>query len=140
VATELKTCCISILIYPSSRAWYAGQARYLLLVLEHIDQRSNVGRDLYRKLVASLQSLFGRLTHAYSGGCTGNDDRSCGQSRALGEEADKLRDAKDEVAVGSVSYIGQIVWMMRILHTLAGSLAGLFHSSSRGCEAQMDPE
>ena len=51
--------------------------RSSLLILEHIEQRANMRSDLYRKLVASLQSLFGRLTHAYSSGGAGNDDRSC---------------------------------------------------------------
>jgi hypothetical protein len=112
------------------------QVRSSLLVLEQIDQRANMRSDLYREFVAGLECLFGRLAHADSGGCSGNDNCSCGQSRALGEEADELRDAKDEVAFSSVSYTGQIVWRMETLHTLAGSLAGLFHSSSRGCGAQ----
>jgi hypothetical protein len=60
--------------------------------------------DLYRELVASLQSLFRRLAHTYSGGGAGNDDRSCWQSRALGEEADEFGDSEDEVTVGAVSY------------------------------------
>ena len=57
--------------------------KVLLLILEHIDQRSNMRTDLYCELIASLQSLFGRLSHSYSGGSAGNDDCSCGQSRAL---------------------------------------------------------
>lgn len=60
--------------------------------------------DLYRELVASLQGLFGRLAHAYSGGRAGNDDCSCWQSRALGEKADEFGDAKDEVTVDAVRY------------------------------------
>ena len=136
MATDLKTCCISILTHPSSRTRSAGQALYLLLVFEHVDQRSNVGRDLYRKLVTGLQCLFGRFTHAYSGGCTGNDDRSCGQSRALGEEADELRNAKDEVAVDNISKCRCVILQIVTGHTLVGNLAGLFRFSSRGCEAQ----
>lgn len=60
--------------------------------------------DLHRKLVASFQSLFGRFAHSYAGGSAGNDNCSCGQSGALGKEADELRDSEDEIAVGTVSY------------------------------------
>lgn len=79
-------------------------------------------RDLYRELVASLQSLFGRLAHTYSGGGTGNDDRSCWQSRALGEEADEFGNPEDEVTVDAVSY-----WMCSLA---SGDMA---YSSGQSC-------
>lgn len=110
----------------------------LLLVLEHIDQRPNMRGYLYRELVASLQSLFGRLAHTYSRRGTGNDDRSCWQSRALGEEADEFGDPEDEVTVDAVSYWMFSLAKVAIWLTLVDNLAGLCHSSSRGCEAQTD--
>ena len=67
----------SLLIRRVLLAQYATQGRSLLLILEYIDERSNMRRDLHLKLVTSLESLLRRLAHAYSGGRTGDDDCSC---------------------------------------------------------------
>jgi hypothetical protein len=132
-------CCISLSIYQPLLTQYAShtQVRSLLLIPEQIDQRPNMRSDLYRELVASLQSLFGRLAHTYSGGGTGNDDRSCWQSRALGEEADEFGDPEDEVTINAVSY-WIFVLQVAMRRTLVDNLAGFCHSSSHGCEVQTD--
>ena len=57
--------------------WKRYKVRFLLLILEYIDERANVRSHLYRKFVASLQSLLGCLAHADTGGCAGDDDCSC---------------------------------------------------------------
>lgn len=70
----------------------------LVLVLEYVDQRSDVRKDLHRELVAGLQGLLRLFAHAYSGWRTSDDNRSCWQRRALGEKADEFWYAKDKIA------------------------------------------
>lgn len=69
------------------------------LVLDLIDKRSHMGEQLDGKLVAGFDEFLRVLGCAYTGRGTGQDDRAGGQGRALGEEADQLGDAEDQVAV-----------------------------------------
>lgn len=70
-----------------------------LLVLEDIDQCSNVGGNLHRELIARFQSLSRVSTQAYSSWCTRYNHSSWWERRALREEADQLWYAEDKVTI-----------------------------------------
>jgi hypothetical protein len=69
------------------------------LVLDLVDQGTNVRQQLDGKIVTSLNELLGVLGGADTGRGTGENDGTSGQSGALGKEADELGDVEDEVTV-----------------------------------------
>jgi hypothetical protein len=72
-------------------------------VLNLVDESSDVGEQLDGEFVAGLDELLGLLGSTDPGRCTGQNDGTGGQSGALGEEADQLRDAEDQVTGGILS-------------------------------------
>lgn len=68
-------------------------------MLDLVDQGTHVRQQLNGELIASLDELLGVLGGADSGGSTGKDDGTSGQSGALGEEADELGDVENQVAI-----------------------------------------
>jgi hypothetical protein len=72
-------------------------------VLNLVDESSDVGEQLDGEFVAGLDELLGLLGSTDPGRGTGQNDGTGGQSGALGEEADQLRDAEDQVTGGILS-------------------------------------
>lgn len=70
-----------------------------LLVLDLVDQSTNVRQQLDSKLIASLDELLGVLGSTDTGRGASEDDSTSGQSGALGEEADELGDVENQVAI-----------------------------------------
>jgi hypothetical protein len=70
-------------------------------VLDLVDEGADMGKQLDSELIASLDKLLGSLGCANSGRGTGQDNCAGGQGGALGEEADQLRHAEDQVTEGS---------------------------------------
>lgn len=58
-------------------------------------------QNFHSELITVLEILFGFLPHAYSRGRTGDDNCARRQRRTLGQEADQLGNAEDEVTVSS---------------------------------------
>ena len=67
------------------------------LVLNLVDESSNVRKELDGELVAGFDELLGVLGSADAGRGTGQNYSTGGQSGALGEEADELGDGEDQV-------------------------------------------
>lgn len=70
-----------------------------LLVLDLVDQGTNVRQQLDGKVVTSLDELLGVLSGADAGRSTGQDNGTRWQGGALGEEADELGDIEDQVTI-----------------------------------------
>lgn len=62
--------------------------RLWLLVLDLVDESTNVGKQLNGKLIPSFDELLGILGCANTRRCTGQDDGTSRQGSALGKEAD----------------------------------------------------
>ena len=67
-------------------------------MLNLVDKCSNVRQQLNGELVASLEKFLRIPSCANTGRSTSQDDCTGRQGGALGEEADQLRDAEDQVA------------------------------------------
>lgn len=70
-----------------------------LLVLDLVDQSTNVGKKLNRELITALDVLLGLLSSTNTGWGTGQDNSTSGKSGTLAKEADQLGDVEDQVAV-----------------------------------------
>jgi hypothetical protein len=68
-----------------------------LLVLNLVDEGSNVRKQLDGKLIASFDELLGVLGCANARRGTGQNDSTGGQSSALRKEAYQLGDTEDEI-------------------------------------------
>lgn len=58
-----------------------------------------MGKELHRELISSLNELFGVLGRTNTGRSAGQNDGTSRQGSALGEEADQLRNTKDQITV-----------------------------------------
>lgn len=74
-------------------------------MLNLVDQGAHVREELHRELISSLDELFGVLGRTNTGRSTGQNEGTSRQGSTLGEEADQLRDAKDQITVD-----GSLVW------------------------------
>ena len=70
-----------------------------LLVLDLVDQSTNVGKKLNRELITALDVLLGLLSSTNTGWGTGQDNSTSGKGGTLAKEADQLGDVEDQVAV-----------------------------------------
>lgn len=70
---------------------------FLLFILKHIDESSDMGQNLNCKLIAIAKSLLGFPAQSYTGRSSCDDNGSSRQSSALRQEANKLGDAEDQV-------------------------------------------
>lgn len=62
--------------------------RLWLLVLDLVDESTNVGKQLNSKLISSFNELLGVLSRTDTRRCAGQDDGTSRQGSALGKEAD----------------------------------------------------
>lgn len=76
-----------------------------LLVLDLVDQSTDVREQLNSKLITDLDKLLGVLGCANTRRSTGQDDSTSGQSGALGKEADQLRNTEDQVTRNDVQFL-----------------------------------
>lgn len=58
-------------------------------------------QNFHSEFITVLKILFGLFTHAHSRRSTGDNHSTRRQRRALGQEADQLGNAEDEVAFSS---------------------------------------
>lgn len=69
------------------------------LVLNLVDEGSHIREQLNGKFISSFKEIFGVLCCTHAWWSTSQDNSTSGQRGALGEEADELRDAEDQVSV-----------------------------------------
>lgn len=82
-----------------SRASFIDHHQVYLLVLDLVDEGTNVRQQLDGEFVTSLDELLGVLGGADTGRGTSQDDGTSGESGALRKEADELGNVEDEVTV-----------------------------------------
>jgi len=83
---------------------------FSLLVLEDIIQASDMWQNLDHKLITVMQKLLGLAGKPNAGRGASDNDSAFGQSRTLGEEANNLRNRKDQVPLSLSVHAQNRLW------------------------------